>query len=47
MFKLILAITLFTCSLCLCIGSVYENNVDGTPSFSNTKSKGAKKINLG
>lgn len=47
MLKLTLPITFFTCSFCLCIGSVYENNIDGTPSFSNIKSKGAKKINLG
>jgi hypothetical protein len=46
MLKLII-VTISTFSFCLCIGSVYENNINGVTSFSNIKSKGAKKIKLG
>ncbi|QIW09778.1 hypothetical protein [Francisella sp. LA112445] len=47
MLKSILIVTISTFSFCLCIGSVYENNIDGVTSFSNIKSNGAKKIKLG
>ncbi|WP_150466420.1 hypothetical protein [Francisella sp. SYW-9] len=47
MHKLALSVTISTCSFCLCMGAVYETNTNGIASFSNIKSKEAKKVKLG